>query len=89
VEELESANDLVKVYPNPASSVISIRLTVGSQQLAVAEILDLYGNVVQEMVKGEVGEGVMILDIGHLPTGIYIIRIRVEDQLIVKKVIKF
>ncbi len=81
----------VKLWPNPSSSVVSLQLSVVSRQLTVIEILDLYGKIIDshnnrtiEQLNNEIIE----LDIRQLPPGIYFIRIKFENQLIVKKIIK-
>ena len=78
----------VVVYPNPASGVINIQSAVGSRQSAVIEIVDLYGNVLLEEVKRGRGEVVMTVDVSSLPDGVYFVRILIDSQIVVKKIIK-
>jgi hypothetical protein len=77
----------VEVWPNPTMGVVSLRSAVGGQRSAVIEIMDLFGKVL-EIRNPESGIQNLELDISHLPPGIYLLRINLENQLIVKKIIK-
>jgi hypothetical protein len=80
-------NDGIVVYPNPTSSVFSLQSSVVSDQSTVVEVVDLYGKSIIKW-KTEQGTRNKEHDIGHLPSGIYFIRINLENQTIVKKIIK-
>jgi len=87
----------VKIYPNPTRGVVSLQLvpkseaisgsSVVSKEIAVVEIIDLYGKSILRW-KTEQGTGNTEHDISSLPSGIYFIRIYLENQTIVKKIIK-
>jgi hypothetical protein len=88
----------VEVWPNPTSGVFSLQSSVFSlwsavsgQQSAEFEILNLNGTCLKTWnpEPGTWNSGTVELDISHLPSGIYFIRINLENQLIVKKIIKF
>jgi photosystem II stability/assembly factor-like uncharacterized protein len=77
----------IEVWPNPTSGVFSLQSAVGGQRSAVVEILDLKGNILQTR-NLEPGTRNPELDITAFPAGVYFARIRCENQIIVKKIIK-
>jgi photosystem II stability/assembly factor-like uncharacterized protein len=77
----------VEAWPNPTSGVVSLRSAVGSQQSAVIEIVDLFGKVLETHYP-EPGIRNLELDLSALPSGIYFIRINLENQTFVKKIMK-
>jgi len=84
---LQSADGLdVAMYPNPASSVVSLQLAVDSWQLAELEIVDLRGiHVMKEMIPS--GNPKVTYDISHLPQGVYFCRISNGSQSAIRKLV--
>jgi len=78
------------VYPNPTRGKFQITSTIPSTrdqtnsklQIQNIEVVDLYGKVIKEIVCD------FEFDITRCPAGIYFIRIYLENQIIVKKIIK-
>jgi hypothetical protein len=84
----------VEVWPNPTSGKFQITSTkfqtnskTQNSKLKI-EIVDLFGKVVLEEEKRRRGEGEIGCDVSALPAGIYFVRIHLENQIIVKKIIK-
>jgi hypothetical protein len=75
----------VQVYPNPTTGLFRVQ----SSQFRVHsfEVLDFYG---RSLFSGVVESGIVEqeFDISHLPAGIYLVRISLENQNIVKKIIR-
>jgi photosystem II stability/assembly factor-like uncharacterized protein len=93
----------IEVWPNPTRGVVSLRSLVfsqgaavggRSQQSTVAEIIDLHGNTLEtpscqlSTANCQLPTANCQLDLSHLPSGIYLIRIKINNELIVKKIIK-
>jgi hypothetical protein len=75
-EKTAPANSLTipfKIYPNPASDRVVIRLTNTEQQFSAIELLDYSGKLLKSLKPGEETE--ITLDIGNLKSGSYILRI--------------
>ncbi|MEO1261285.1 MAG: reprolysin-like metallopeptidase [Bacteroidota bacterium] len=74
------------VYPNPASDVLNVELldeTLGMEEVAVF-------NAQGQRVLGRFFDNLMgqtQLQIGHLPTGVYIVQVRTEEGIGTKRVI--
>ncbi len=89
----------VEVWPNPSRGKFQIsnsnHQTNSKLQIHNIEVVDLYGKVMKQIVCDlnfgaclEFGARDLEFDISHLPSGIYFLRIRLENQTIVKKIIK-
>jgi len=74
-------------FPNPTKGVVCCQLPAGNWQSASMELFTLNGLKVMDR-KIPAGNKTFTFDISHLPTGIYFIRIYLENQMIVKKIIK-
>jgi hypothetical protein len=70
----------VKVFPNPASTVVNIQVPVNSSTF---ELCDLTGRV---LLNGECRNGSGAIDISGLPAGVYMVR--VKDSPAPVKIIK-
>ena len=83
---LPDPTDIVKVFPNPTGSVVTIDF---------GEIIDLEGTVTVYNVLGQFEKinlnqlslSKFEMDIGNFPSGMYFLDMRVNDKKIIKKVI--
>lgn len=75
-------NDIV-ISPNPASDHVFIELPAGMEAISI-EIYSIKGKlVIHEELKAEH----FSLDVGHLPAGLYVIRILSNEGLVLKKLL--
>jgi len=92
VKELNQSIAFI-IYPNPTHGKIQItnsntQINSKSQNsISKLEVVDIYGKVAECFNPYPVTRNPQ-LDISHFPTGIYFIRISLENQIIVKKIIK-
>lgn len=63
------------VFPNPTSGLVNISIEQGQGKIAVQ---DMSGRVVIQQV---VNSNLTTLDLGYLPSGIYLISLKTENQL--------
>jgi photosystem II stability/assembly factor-like uncharacterized protein len=86
-----------EVYPNPCRDKISIRHSAPGTnvipsgvegQNSKLKIVDLYGRVVYEYKNSGVRESEIIVDVSHLPSGLYLVKLQTEDGVGVRKIIK-
>lgn len=84
INEATDLGELVKVYPNPASSKISV-FNSGFINAATVELVDLTGKIIMSSVL--IG-GNTELDLAEIKKGMYFIKIRSGEKEIVKKIIK-
>ena len=77
-EELQPTNSIILgVSPNPASSQAAITLTIPEATPLELGIFDLSGRIIETITADEIaepGSHTLNWEIGHIPTGIYILR---------------
>ncbi|WP_255594352.1 M43 family zinc metalloprotease [Pontibacter sp. HSC-14F20] len=74
--------DHVKVYPNPAQAYLVLE-QAARQQIQLVELLNRHGQV---MLREQVAERVIRLDVQHMPSGIYLLRTTSTNGVAVTKV---
>ncbi|NQT78594.1 MAG: T9SS type A sorting domain-containing protein [Bacteroidetes bacterium] len=78
-----SSNPLFKAYPNPAQSTITIELPAQPSNNTNLTILNTNG---QQLINQPISEPQT--EISHLPTGIYIVKVWNDKDVMVQKVVK-
>ena len=84
VNQLASIN--VEVYPNPASSMVTIGFSKLPRQGTQIELTDMAGKL---LLNRKVQSTQEVLDIHSQPTGVYLVRIVSGNATKVKKMIKY
>ncbi|WP_299683495.1 T9SS type A sorting domain-containing protein [uncultured Dokdonia sp.] len=84
-EEVVINTNEISVFPNPASSEITIGYT-GTKQLENASIINVNGQIVKQLDLSNFNQSQQIA-INDLSKGVYFMQIVSEDQTIVKKLI--
>jgi hypothetical protein len=79
-----SLGDRILVYPNPTRG--ELRVESGELRVESVEIFDVFGRLVSNL-KSQISN--QIINISHLPTGIYFIKIHTETRTVTKKIIKY
>jgi photosystem II stability/assembly factor-like uncharacterized protein len=74
-----------KVYPNPTNSAITIELPT---QPSINTSLTISNTNGQQLITQPIAEPQTEIDIGYLPTGIYIVKVWNNREVMVRKVIK-
>lgn len=86
MKSVKPVNNAVKIFPNPANHYISVDAGSYNGSLTIT-LYDLWGNVHHQKNIPEHGGENLNLDSGHIPSGIYILQIKKEDETINEKVI--
>jgi hypothetical protein len=87
IPEHEQDFSEIKIYPNPTSG--ELRITNYELGIRNIEIFDVYGRIhQQENRKSEIGKSEIEMNISHLNTGIYFVKINTDAGVVVKKVVK-
>ena len=76
----------IAVYPNPTTG--QLKITNYELRVENIEVFDIYGRKQKVDGKKPNGETEMIIDISHLPTGMYVVKIITERGIVVEKIIK-
>ncbi|MDO8898294.1 MAG: T9SS type A sorting domain-containing protein, partial [Bacteroidales bacterium] len=77
----------LKIYPNPASTQISVHSSIPFTVGQKAEVLDTYGKILME-VSCEAGEKHLNIATDKLKSGIYFLRLNKTPSVVSKFVIK-
>lgn len=85
-EDLSVKSQQLKVYPNPVGDILNINLTGKSETEGTLSILNFEGKTL--VTRKVSNEGVLSLDISHLPTGIYLCRYSNATENKTVKIIK-
>ncbi len=84
--DIKSSNNL-SFYPNPASDVLNVRFVSESGKLAEVSLVNLVGQeVVTIPVSTNSGANDVALNLDGIVTGIYFIRLELDNEVIVGKV---
>tara|TARA_R110002050_G_scaffold293172_5_gene449311 strand:+ start:5763 stop:19085 length:13323 start_codon:yes stop_codon:yes gene_type:complete len=77
----------IDVYPNPSNGLFNIALSKPGQEELTVSLYSLDGRKVYETMDRTDENGLLKLDVGHLPTANYMIYIRSNDQIEVRKIL--
>ncbi|NME67751.1 glycosyl hydrolase family 18 protein [Flammeovirga aprica] len=76
-------------YPNPFNTTASIQLNVHESGKMNLQLISLQGKVLNTIIKDvQVGQTVIDLDGASLTSGIYLVKVQVGEQQIVKRILK-
>ncbi|MEN7549086.1 alpha-amylase family glycosyl hydrolase [Rapidithrix thailandica] len=76
----DDLSGFAKVYPNPASNLLTIAMDKHSTQTTEVRITDLFGRTLFEKVFTEVKRKEYTLSVNHLPSGLYFIHLEQGEQ---------
>jgi hypothetical protein len=84
IDGLLSADKLI-IYPNPTHATITIELPTQPSKNTTLTISNTNG---QQLITQPINKSQTEIDISHLPTGIYIVKVWNDKEVMVQKVIK-
>lgn len=82
--EQTAGTSIIKIYPNPATSVININLGGNQQNINTVEVIDISGRVIMQLNAGKTQ--LLTIPCEKLKAGIYMIRMR-GNKLFTHKII--
>ena len=77
-------SDLISIGPNPTSDQLLIELSTQLSEILSVEILDITGRV--RILNHDFNSHNAVLDVSDLESGIYLVNVRVGDDVYVKKI---
>ena len=84
IQELRPKSGELKIYPNPTTG--ELRIENGEFKIENVEIFDIYGRTLLSLPSLKSFE--TTLNISHLPTGLYFVKITTEKGEMIKKIVK-
>lgn len=86
----EMADKDIMIYPNPGGHVLNVRLANSAAKQASLQLYSSLGEAVGDKVKFQADDGSLhaAVDTSTLPIGLYVIRIKADDNTIIRKWMK-
>lgn len=87
VRRLKNAGTaVVTVYPNPVADLLNISINTSNATEGKLSITDISGKIVYlKTVKLQPGNSVLPVQVDHVPAGSYILKVQLNNDIIVKK----
>jgi len=79
----------LNIYPNPASSVVTLSLNAGKKEQVSCTIISIEGKSIRSVIKNiEKGVNSFNIDVSDLPPGVYIIKVNGEMISLQQRLVK-
>lgn len=78
-------NQTLVVFPNPASDVLNVELLNGNGNMEAVSVFNAQGQMVLSR-QLDTRTAKSQINVGHLPTGVYLVQVRTEAGVVAKKV---
>lgn len=84
--EKSTADNMMQLYPNPASELVKISYSLQRRSRVQADVMNTLGQKIAEVFEGEQGEGEQTFSVATLafPVGTYVLRLFVNGQPTIK-----
>ncbi len=87
INDEASVKNVVSVYPNPSSSLTSLRIKSATPATASLQVFNALGQKIESRSFGKVsGEQTFSVDVNHLPSGLYFFAVTVGEKTTTQKV---
>ena len=77
----------IQIYPNPAEEIINIKFGNNLQTKMPIEVFDALGKQVLSIDSSEIQNGSLTKNINSLQSGIYLVKVQLENTTVTKKII--
>jgi len=86
--DLTQIDDLVQVYPNPATTSVSISLQLADQSDVTISVTDVAGKEISSRNYGQLnGSSTITINTSNTPAGVYFVNVKMDNAVTQKKVI--
>ena len=90
IQNISKGEEKVTVYPVPATNFLNVELQVNDKKEVQASLLNSNGKLIRDNVIKESlieGQYKYVIDIEDLTTGMYFVRIRLNNNTYTKKIL--
>ena len=88
LNNLSQIDDLVQVYPNPATTTVSVSLQIKEQSDVTISVTDIAGKEISSKNYGQMnGASVITINTSNTPAGVYFVNVKMNNAITQKKVI--
>jgi uncharacterized repeat protein (TIGR02543 family) len=84
----DEMNSVIQIVPNPTTGELRIKISDMRYEICDIAIYDVFGRKQKAEGRRQKAEGKILMNISHLPTGVYFIKINTDAGEIIKKVVK-
>jgi hypothetical protein len=78
---IANSNDVITVYPNPATDVVNVRMDIGADDKGVISIYNGFGQVVkQQIIEPTQGQNIYSLQLSDLSSGQYFVSFSMDNK---------
>ncbi|MGB4415046.1 MAG: T9SS type A sorting domain-containing protein [Paludibacter sp.] len=85
VKDVIAGHD-IKIYPNPTKGQLAVEISgYSDQSFAEAGLYDVSGKLIKSQ---KIGSSIVTFDLGAKPLGIYLLHIKLNNELLTYKIIK-
>jgi photosystem II stability/assembly factor-like uncharacterized protein len=79
----------LEIYPNPASDNATISFSLDNESQVVLALLDVDGRMIKEIANAKYEEGIYQFSFNNkdIPSGVYLVQLTTNDELITKKLV--
>jgi hypothetical protein len=81
------ANHEINLYPNPNNGIFTLQISKGFEEIKEICVYTIVGNMVKQIQQSLTGNSSVNLDLRDLPNGIYLIKVKTNNNSWTKKVI--
>lgn len=86
--DLTQIDDLVQVYPNPATTSVSINLQIADQSNVTISVTDVSGKEISSRNYGQLnGSSTITINTSNTPAGVYFVNVKMDNAITQKKVV--
>lgn len=88
LSNLSTIDDLVQVYPNPATDLVNIAIQANGEEQATLSIIDMTGKVIGTKTYNlTTGASVLSFNTANTPAGVYFLQVVMGDKIAQKKIV--
>jgi hypothetical protein len=87
IDELQTNNSSLTLYPNPAGTSVTIQWNSFSQAEATVTVTDLGGRTIEQRTVSVQDGQAIILDVSHYQRGTYVVSIRQAKEIYREKLV--
>jgi len=88
LDDLSQIDDLVQVYPNPATTNVSVSLQIKEQSEVTISVTDVAGKVISSKNYGQLnGASTININTSNTPAGVYFVNVKMNNAVTQKKIV--
>ena len=85
IQENSSFKDFIKIYPNPVTDKLYIKINENKNQKYSFQLFDFDGKLIRKMIIGRINEDLIFIDTKALSSGLYVLNILTDNKIVINK----